>query len=94
VRDQPFYSPNAKPPPPRQPRTGELLFEFLRGHDGFRCELRDHGETCGVEAVFFQNDELLIGRRFDPRLDSSRPSRELAIQWAGEERKAIEKDGA
>jgi hypothetical protein len=28
---------------------------------------------------------------FDPRLDGSRPSGELAIQWAEEERKDIEK---
>jgi hypothetical protein len=32
-----------------------------------------------------------IGRRFDPRLDASRPSREMAIAWAEEERKAMEK---
>jgi hypothetical protein len=38
-----------------------------------------------------QNEEFLIGRRFDPRLDASRPSRDLAVQWAEEERKAMEK---
>jgi hypothetical protein len=29
-------------------------------------------------------------RRFDPALDATRTSRELALQWATEERKAIE----
>lgn len=43
-------------------------------------ELRDHGRALGVECQIFQNEELLAARRFDPRLDASRPSRELAIQ--------------
>ena len=44
----------------------------------------------GVEAQFFQNGDFIIGRRFDARLDSSRPPRELAIAWAQEWRKGIE----
>jgi hypothetical protein len=39
---------------------------------------------------FFKNEELGRARRFDPRLDPSRPSRDLAIAWAEEERKHIE----
>jgi hypothetical protein len=89
----PFYAPHQPPRPPRQARPGERLFEFLRGHDRFLCELRDHGEY-GVEAQFYRNEEFLLGRRFDPRLDPTRTPRELAVQWAEEERKAIEKGGA
>jgi hypothetical protein len=83
---------NHKRRPPRQPQPGERLFEFLLGHDRIRCELRDHG-PYGVEAQFYRNEEFLYGRRFDSRLDASRPSRQLAIQWAEEERSALEASG-
>jgi hypothetical protein len=63
------------------PLTGEGLFEFVRGYDLFLCELRDRGEY-GVEAQCYINEEFLIGRRFGTRA--------LAVQWAEEERKAIE----
>jgi len=43
-----------------------------------------------IEAQFWKNEELLYGRRFDPALDATRTSRELAVLWATEERKAIE----
>ena len=89
MADEPFYSPNLKPAPPRQAQPGEKLFEFLRGHDRFRVELRDHGEPYGVEAQFWQNEEFLLGRRFDRTMDPTRSPRELAVQWAEEERKAM-----
>ena len=75
------YTPNRPPTPPWQPQTGERLFEFLRGHDRFLCDLRDDGPD-GVEVRFFQNEDLLFTRRF--------ATRALAVQWAEEERKAIE----
>lgn len=75
----------ATPAPPRAPKVGELLFEFLRGHDRIRCELRDHG-PFGVEAQFLINEELFIGRTFHPRLDPMRTPREMAIAWAETER--------
>ena len=28
--ERPFYAPNGPPDPPRQPKPGELLFEFYR----------------------------------------------------------------
>ncbi len=71
------------------PRVGALLFEFLRGHDRFRCELRDHG-SYGVEAQFLINEELFIGRTFHQRLDPQRTPRAMAIMWADEERKVLE----
>jgi hypothetical protein len=94
MSDEPFYAPNRKPDPPRQPKPGERLFEFLVGHDRYLFELRDHGDVYGAECQILKNEELLISRRFDPRLDPSRPSREMAIAWATEERKAFEKGGA
>ena len=87
-------APKAKP---RMAQPGELLFEFYRerDHTRWRCELRDHGETYGVEAQFFRNEEFMFSRRFDPRLGANRPSRELATQWAHEEWKVLEAyDGA
>jgi hypothetical protein len=87
--DHPFYSPTLKPLPPRVARPGEKLFEFLVGHDRYLFELRNHGELYGVECQVFKNEGLLHSRRFDPRLDASRRSRELAIAWAEEERKGL-----
>jgi hypothetical protein len=48
--------------PPRQPKPGELLFEFhvKRTHTFWRVELRDHG-AHGVEVQFFDPG------RFAPR---------------------------
>ena len=74
----------------RQAQPGELLFDFLRGHDRFRCELHGHVEPYGVEAQVYRNEELLYGRWFDQRLDPTRTPRDLAVQWAEEERKALE----
>jgi hypothetical protein len=34
MSDEPFYSPNAKPAPPRLPKPGFLLFEFVRVRSG------------------------------------------------------------
>ena len=88
-----FSKPNQPPAPSRQPQHGEPLFEFLHGHDRYLCELRDYGETYGVEAQFWKNEAFFYGRRFDARLDQTRTPRALAVQWAEEERKAIEKGG-
>jgi hypothetical protein len=33
MSDEPFYSPTAKPAPPRVAKPGELLFEFVRASD-------------------------------------------------------------
>ncbi len=82
---EPFYKPNRTPDPPRQPVPGEPLFAFLRGHDRFLCELRDH-DTYGIEAQFYQNEEFLYSRRFD--------TREQAVRWAELERAALEEGGA
>jgi hypothetical protein len=77
-----WYSPDRKPPPPRQRQPGERLFEFLRGHDRFLCELRDDGEH-GIDAQFFVNEQFLCSRRL--------PTRSLAIVWAKDYRRDIER---
>jgi len=51
---------------------------------------RPDGDDSGVTAQFYQNEELMIGRRFDRRMDPMRTPREMAIAWAEEERKRIE----
>ena len=87
-----FFKRNRPPAPSRQPQHGEGLFEFLHGDDRYLCESRDYG-THGIEAQFWKNEEFLYSRRFDARLDRLRTPRALAIAWAEEERKAIEKGG-
>ena len=73
---------DVKPDPPRRRTRSrrERLFEFLSGYERFVCELRDHGAS-GVEVMFYQDEEFLVSRFF--------ATRELAVQWADEERKAI-----
>jgi hypothetical protein len=73
---------------------GELLFEFHveRTHTFFRVELRDHG-VYGVEAQSFDPIDPTICRTFHQRLDPNQTPREMAIAWAVEERKVIEKGG-
>ena len=85
VSYQPFYAPNRSLAAPRQRKPGEHLFEFRRGHDRILCELRDQGEF-GIEAQFFENEDLLFSRRFETRMG--------AVQWAEKERKAIVTGGA
>ncbi len=84
MADDPFYALGRKPMPPLESHPGQVLFEFVRESDlaHFRCEPRTHGER-GVEAQFWTNGELLVGRRFDTRA--------LAVQWAVVERERLEK---
>jgi hypothetical protein len=72
------------PPPSRQPRPAELLFEFVRASDRapMSCDLRFHGESFGWEAQFLERGELLYAR-------GGFVTRSTAIVWAEEERKAI-----
>src|SRR5262245_30194437 len=94
MADDPFYTPNLRRAPLSVGQLGELLFEFSRPSDQsqVRVELRDHGELYGIDCQIFQDGELLSARRFDPRLDASRTSRELAIQWAQTERKDLDRE--
>jgi|SRR5581483_4203253 len=79
-----WFAYNAPKRPPRQAKSGELLFEFVRQHDHkhFRFELRFHGESYGWEVQIFDGGEFLSGRgRFFRRAD--------AIAWAEDMRNTI-----
>jgi len=58
------------PAPPRQPQSGELLFEFhvAATHTFWRVELRDHGQY-GIEAQFLDPIDLRYARTFPQYLD-------------------------
>lgn len=90
--EPPFYTPGLKVETRREPKPRELLFEFYREVDKtrWRCELFDHGREYGGCAEFYCNEEFHLSRTFAPWLDSSRPARALAAQWAEEERKHLE----
>jgi hypothetical protein len=53
MTDEDWYKPFHVPAPPRQPQSGEKLFEFYRERDHSRwlCELRDHGDRYGESAA-------------------------------------------
>ena len=94
MSDEPFYSPNLKPAPPRTPKPGERLFEFRKDVSRhYVCELRDHGQF-GIEAQFLLNGELFIARTFQDQPDLGVRARDLAIAWAEQQRKAMEKGNA
>ena len=88
MSDEPFYSPNRKPPPPRQPQPGERLFEFIRASDRapMSVELRFHGESYGWEAQILERGELLMAH-------GAFPTKVTAIAWAEAERTALETAG-
>jgi len=73
-------------------RPGELLFEFhvAATHTFYRVELRTHGKGI-VEAQFLDPVDVRMARTFHQYMDLTRTPREMAIGWAEEERKAIEK---
>jgi hypothetical protein len=87
MADDDWYKPRRPATPPRQPKPGELLFEFYRARDHSRwlSELRDDGEEYAVMAQFYQNEEFITGRRFWRRMDPTRTPREMAIQVEGDE---------
>lgn len=84
MADEDWYKPNRPPLPPRQPKPGEVLFEFVRASDRapMSCELRFNGESFGWEAQFLERGELLMSR-------GGFVTRALAVQWAELERRYI-----
>jgi hypothetical protein len=52
-----------KVPSPRS-TPGELLCEFLIGHDRYRVEFRDHRTEQGVEAQVLKKEEFSYSRTF------------------------------
>jgi hypothetical protein len=83
-------TPRARPTNVSEP---ELLFEFYRPRDHkiFRCELRDLGKW-GIAAQFFDGVDFVLSRRFESVTERGRiiPARSLAVEWATEERLAME----
>jgi hypothetical protein len=77
----PFYSPNAKPRPPRQPKPGEHLWTLRRSD----CELRFNGEFYGWECQCLLDGILAYGRRC--------PLREQALKEAERQRQRLMKIG-
>jgi hypothetical protein len=69
MADEPFFAPNAKPLPPRQPQPGELIWTLHKGTEHVECVLRSHGEL-GVETQLYRNGGFYGGRRFDLREDA------------------------
>jgi hypothetical protein len=74
---------NSPCPPPRVPRPGELLFEFVRASDRapMSSELRFHVESYGWEAQIFERGELFYSR-------GGFALRAQAIAWAEAVRRA------
>ncbi len=90
MRDEPFYSPKHKPAPVRLGKPGDRLFKFRKDVDRYVCELRDHGQY-GIEAQFLLNGDLYIARTFQDQPDFGVRARDLAIAWAEQQRKAMER---
>jgi hypothetical protein len=61
---KPFFATPGLKTPPRTPKPGELLFEFLRASDRapMSCELRFHGESYGWESQILERGELFCAR--------------------------------
>jgi hypothetical protein len=89
MSDEPFYSPNRKPPPPWVPRPGDTLWEFLwelrKNHHTYSCDLRYQGEE-GVEAQVLRDGERMTGRLCTTRAQ--------AVEWAEQERQQHEREAA
>jgi hypothetical protein len=82
--DPMWYSPDRRPPAPRQPKPGEHVWTLQKGFTTAHCELRSHGDY-GCEAQTFEDGEFVAGRRFDTRAE--------ALEWAASERAELERDG-
>jgi len=81
---------------PGQPAArGELLWEFVRDADQkcFRCELRDCG-GYGFDVLILEQDRVVYARMFTRGIDPTRTPRQLAVQWAAEERRLLHAEGA
>lgn len=64
--DQPYYAPNRKPEPARQPKPTEHLWAIRKDGRQYDGELRDHG-TWGVEFQVLCDLEWFYGHRHESR---------------------------
>jgi hypothetical protein len=67
----------------RATKSGERLFDFVRGWNGapISCELLDNRQ--GIVVRFLERGQVYCRR-------AGFPTRELAVRWAEAERKAME----
>ena len=86
MSDEPFDRPNSQGLARRSSKPAEPIWSLRLEHVTWNAELRSHVESCGWETLILREGELVNRRRFDLRRQ--------AVQWAEEERKAIEKDSA
>jgi len=89
MSDEPFYAPNAKPPPLPQPVPGMPLWTLHKGPERIDCELRSHGEW-GWEVQLIRNGGFYAGRMFERREDALAHADELradlrAMGWRAED---------
>jgi hypothetical protein len=57
----------------------------------WRCELQDYGDTVGVVAQFYCNDQVDCARHFEQSMSVVWTPREMAIAWAHEYRQMIQR---
>jgi len=71
--------------PTSAPRAAETLFEFVRASDqrAISCALIFNGESYGWEVLFLDAGELWYSQ-------GALSSKESAMAWAWQERKAME----
>jgi hypothetical protein len=84
MADEPFYSPNARPPQPGMARAGEPLWSLQTGGRQITCELRSHGEYRW-EAQLFRDGKVYSGRPCDLRAQ--------AVAHAEQTRQDLEREG-
>jgi len=81
MSDEPFYSPNYRPPEaPRVRRPGEPLWSVRVNQVTWSCELRFYGESYGWETVILRDGELFSAR-------GAFVTKAAAVQWGEELRK-------
>jgi hypothetical protein len=91
MADEDWYARQRPSMPVWRPR-GELLWEFAREADRkrFRCELRDGG-GFSLDAQIFEDDQVIYNRVFTRAMDPTRTPRQLAVEWAMEERRLLQR---
>ncbi|HEV2983932.1 MAG TPA: hypothetical protein VGX46_06070 [Vicinamibacterales bacterium] len=85
MTDEPFYSPDLRPAPPRVAKPGELLWTLVKGEKRVTCELRSYTDPPGWECQCFFQGELAEGRRFE--------GKEQALEEAERHRTRLQKEG-
>jgi len=62
--EQPFYAPDKRPAPPREPRPGLEVWRLRRRDRVMTCELRDDDRAgAGIDVQLLLDGELLASRR-------------------------------